>query len=121
MSRAVLSIVQVARKSSRRSLAAWIYVPTGVVLVLLICFGVNALISLGTISFPASVACMILLFFALIGSELVLGDKRTRAIVRLLDIPVEFLDRFQLVFLANMCSVALLCVISASSLRLPLF
>lgn len=69
-------------------LTTWLYVPFGVMLILLACFGVNSLIELSSVSFPASVACMIALFFALIASEALLGDKRTKKAVNLLDIPV---------------------------------
>ena len=113
----LLIILQVARLSWRRSLAAWVYVPTGLVLVLLVCFGVNSLISIGSISFPASVACMILLFFSLIGSELALGDKKTRSIVRLIDIPVESLSHFHVLHMSDMYSVDLRYVISIYSSR----
>jgi hypothetical protein len=42
---------------------------------------------------------MILLFFALIGLEFVVGDKRTRSIVRLLDMPVKLSYHFNLTIL----------------------
>ena len=51
--------------------------------------GIDRLIRLGSISFPASVALLILLFILLITCQLFLGDKWTREIVRVLDVPVS--------------------------------
>ncbi len=73
-------------------MTAWLFVPLGIVLILLACFGVHCLIGLSSVSFPASVACMILLFFALIGCEILVGDRRTRAVVQIVDISVSDLD-----------------------------
>lgn len=58
-------------------------------MILVACFGVHSLISLSNVSFPASVACMIILFFGLVGCEAVLGEKKTRGIVNIIDIPVS--------------------------------
>ncbi|RAL59552.1 hypothetical protein DID88_006546 [Monilinia fructigena] len=69
----------VARSSWRRNLKAWVQVPFGIVLILLACFGINALIGLSSVSFPASVACLILL---------------TRALVSVIDIPTGWALRF---------------------------
>lgn len=69
-------------------MTSWVYVPIGLLLILLACFGVNSLIGISSISFPASVACMILLFFALISCDSAMGDRRTREIVNVIDIPV---------------------------------
>lgn len=49
----------------------------------------DSLIGLSSVSFPASVALLIVLFFALILCETTLGDKRTRKIVHIIDIPVS--------------------------------
>ncbi|KAI1398636.1 LrgB-like family-domain-containing protein [Hypoxylon fuscum] len=54
---------------------------------LLACFGVNKLFGLGSVTFPASVACLIILFLALLLSEQVLGEHRTRRIVAIIEIP----------------------------------
>ena len=78
-----------ARLSWHRNLTAWIFIPAGVLLILLACFGVNSLIGLSTVSFPASVACLIVLFLALIVLDLIVGDRRTRAIVNIIDVPVS--------------------------------
>jgi hypothetical protein len=79
---------QVARLSWHRNLLAWIYVPVGILIILLACFGVNSLIGLSSVSFPASVALLVALFFGLIICDFVIGNRRTTAIVRLIDIPV---------------------------------
>ncbi len=68
---------------------AWIYVPIGVLCVLLACWAVDSLIRLSSVSFPASVALLILLFFGLILGEITLGDKRTKKIVQIIDVPVS--------------------------------
>lgn len=56
------------------------------------CFGVNVLFETVGVSFPASVACLILLFFGLLLSELVLGNHKTKAIVAVIDVPVSIFD-----------------------------
>jgi len=81
---------QVARLSWHRNLVAWLYVPIGILIILLACFGVNSLIGLSSVSFPASVALLVALFFALIISDLVIGNRRTNSIVKLIDVPVRF-------------------------------
>lgn len=53
------------------------------------CFGVDKLLAIGNVSFPASVACLIVLFFGLLLSEQVFGEHRTRRFVGYVDIPVE--------------------------------
>ena len=73
----------------RRSLTAWFYVPIGILCVLLACWGVDSLIGLSSVSFPASVALLIILFFALNVCEATLGDRKTKKLVRLVDIPVS--------------------------------
>ncbi|PBP17859.1 hypothetical protein BUE80_DR011372 [Diplocarpon rosae] len=88
----------VALRSWRRNLAAWLYVPAGILAILLACFGVNSLIGISSVSFPASVACLILLFTALILSDLVLGDRKTRAVVKSIDDPAGFSLRYINIF-----------------------
>ena len=63
--------------------------PTGVLIILLACFGVSSLIGLSSVSFPASVALLIVLFFGLLVCDVVLGERRTRAVVNIIDIPVR--------------------------------
>lgn len=65
--------------------------PFGLMVILAFTFGIDSLIGLSSVSFPASVACMVILFFALIALDLVLGDKKTKQIVGIIDIPVCFL------------------------------
>ncbi|GAB7354264.1 hypothetical protein MBLNU459_g4796t1 [Dothideomycetes sp. NU459] len=84
----------VARSSWHRLVIAWLYVPLGVVCVLAICFGIDSLISLSSVSFPASVACMIALFVVLILCQTTLGDRKTKKIVALVDIPCGFALRY---------------------------
>jgi hypothetical protein len=79
---------QVARLSWHRNLTAWLYVPVGILIILLTCFGVNSLIGLSSISFPASVALLVALFFALLACDLVMGDRWTRGLVNVIDVPV---------------------------------
>lgn len=67
--------------------------PVGLVLILLACFGVDSLIGLSSVSFPASVACLILLFLGLIVIDLIIGDRKTRALVSVIDVPVSSLFR----------------------------
>ena len=82
---------QVWQLAWRRSLTAWFHVPIGVMCVLLACWGVDSLIGLSSVSFPASVALLIVLFFALIICETILGDRRTKKSVHVIDIPVSFI------------------------------
>ncbi|KAF2836046.1 hypothetical protein M501DRAFT_1007551 [Patellaria atrata CBS 101060] len=92
------SIVLLTHSSWHRLLVSWVYIPIGSILILLACWGVDSLIKVISISFPASVACMIVLFFALIGSEGVFGEKKTRYVVQLLDYPCGFSLRWINVF-----------------------
>lgn len=84
-----VNISQVGRRSWRRNLTAWLFVPLGVILILLACWGVDRLISISSVSFPASVSCMIILFAALCLCDLVLGDRKTRELVSIVDVPVS--------------------------------
>ncbi|KAJ9238070.1 LrgB-like family-domain-containing protein [Paecilomyces variotii] len=95
---AVSAITLVVRLSWRRLLRSWIQVPVGLLLALLTCFGVDSLLGLSGVPFPASVACMIVLFLALLLSQWLLGDKWTRTIVRYIDIPCGFSLRYINVF-----------------------
>ena len=58
---------------------------------LLACWGVDSLIGLSSVSFPASVALLIVLFFALILCETTLGNQKTKKIIQIIDIPVSHL------------------------------
>lgn len=70
------------------------YVPIGIVIVLYACVGITALVGIGHVTFPASVAVMILLFLFLLLSEAVIGDRRTRTLVKLVEIPGGFSLRY---------------------------
>lgn len=63
--------------------------PTGILVILVACFGVDTLFKHVSVSFPASVACMLLLFAGLWLSELVIGANRTRRAVAVIDVPVS--------------------------------
>lgn len=82
---------------------------------LLVCFGVNAAISTSHVSFPSSVACMVLLFFLLLGSNAVLGEKRTRGIVHMIEVPVRTLGEGLSILLT--CAGQLLIEIHQCSIR----
>jgi hypothetical protein len=70
-------------------LTAWVFIPVGVLIILLACFGVNSLIGLSSVSFPASVACLIVLFLGLIVLDMIIGERKTRAVVNIIDVPVS--------------------------------
>jgi purine-cytosine permease-like protein len=78
----------VALLSWERNLTAWLYVSVGILIILLACFGVDSLIGLTSVSFPASVALLVALFLALILCNMTIGDRRTRALVNVIDVPV---------------------------------
>ncbi|KAI0892915.1 LrgB-like family-domain-containing protein [Annulohypoxylon nitens] len=84
----LLSAVQISFRHSKHNLIqAWLYVPFGIILMLLACFGVKKLFGLGSVTFPSSVACLIILFLALLLSEQILGEHRTKRIVSIIEIP----------------------------------
>ncbi|KXJ90317.1 LrgB-like family-domain-containing protein [Microdochium bolleyi] len=83
----VAALLQVLRDSRAKLLHAWLYVPLGVFAILAVCFGADKLFRLGSLPFPASVACLIVLFFGLLLSERLLGEHRTRKVVALIEIP----------------------------------
>ncbi|KAG4442518.1 hypothetical protein IFR05_002018 [Cadophora sp. M221] len=88
----------VALRTWSRNLTAWLYVPIGIVIILLACFGIDSLIGISLVSFPASVACLILLFLGLVFCDLVIGDRKTRAVVKVIDIPAGFALRYLNIF-----------------------
>ncbi|THZ81801.1 hypothetical protein D6C84_06323 [Aureobasidium pullulans] len=88
----------VAKSSWERAVTAWLYVPLGVTCILAVCFGVHSLISLSSVSFPASVACMIGLFLILVLFQGTLGDRKTKQIVNLIEIPCGFALRYINIF-----------------------
>ncbi|MCJ1440158.1 MAG: hypothetical protein MMC23_000641 [Stictis urceolatum] len=88
----------VAVLNYQRTLVSWLYVPVGLVLILLACWGVDCLIHISSVSFPASVALLVVLFAFLNLSQWLLGDRRTKAVVKVLDIPTDFALRWINVF-----------------------
>ncbi|KUJ19138.1 uncharacterized protein LY89DRAFT_612651 [Mollisia scopiformis] len=88
----------VFRLTWQRNLTSWLYVPVGLLIILLACFGVDSLIGLSSVSFPASVACLILLFLGLIVIDLIIGDRKTRALVNVIDVPAGFALRYLNIF-----------------------
>ncbi|KAK1996832.1 hypothetical protein LX36DRAFT_722346 [Colletotrichum falcatum] len=76
-----------ATQSAPELLRSWVYVPLGIAAMLAACFGVSVLFGAAGVSFPASVACMVLLFLGLLLSELALGNHRTRAVVAVVEVP----------------------------------
>lgn len=71
---------------------SWVLVPSGILVILVACFGVDTFFKHFGVSFPASVACMLLLFAGLWTCELVAGSHRTRDIVAAIDVPVSWTD-----------------------------
>ncbi|MBE3041559.1 hypothetical protein IMZ48_03060 [Candidatus Bathyarchaeota archaeon] len=57
--------------------------------ILAACFGVDAVFQKFGVSFPASMACLILLFLGLIACEWLLGNHRTKKLVNLIDVSVS--------------------------------
>ncbi|TVY80701.1 Plastidal glycolate/glycerate translocator 1-like chloroplastic protein [Lachnellula suecica] len=88
----------VARLSWKRNVTAWLYVPVGVLVILLACFGFDSLIGLSSVSFPASVALLVVLFFGLMICDWILGDRKTRALVNVIDIPAGWALRYINIF-----------------------
>ncbi|CAM1509118.1 Fc.00g028570.m01.CDS01 [Cosmosporella sp. VM-42] len=67
-------------------LREWLYVPFGITITLVACFGIDVLFKHLNVSFPASVACLVLLFLVLIGCETALGSHRTRKLVAVIEV-----------------------------------
>lgn len=83
-----LTVDKVNKANVDRNIRSWLLIPVGIIVILLVCFAVDSLIGLSSVSFPASVAVMILLFAGLILLELVAGERRTRKVVAIIDVPV---------------------------------
>ncbi|KAI5467972.1 LrgB-like family-domain-containing protein [Mariannaea sp. PMI_226] len=91
--------VQMAAKSMRGKLVRqWVYVPCGVMVALVACFGIDSLFRKLNVAFPASVACLVLLFLGLIATEAVLGNHRTKKLVAVIDVPFGWSLRWMGVF-----------------------
>ncbi|KAG7141033.1 Plastidal glycolate/glycerate translocator 1 like protein [Verticillium longisporum] len=68
-------------------LVSWLYVPSGIMVTLAFCFAVHVGLRAAGVSFPSSVACLVLLFAVLLLSEMVLGARKTKLVVDLIDVP----------------------------------
>ncbi|KAH8694668.1 LrgB-like family-domain-containing protein [Ilyonectria robusta] len=91
--------VKLAAISSRAKLVQqWIYVPCGLMVALVACFGIDSLFRKVNVAFPASVACLVLLFLALLGSESWLGSHRTRKTIAVIDVSAGWSLRWMGVF-----------------------
>ncbi|KAF4475778.1 hypothetical protein FAGAP_12638 [Fusarium agapanthi] len=87
-----------AHKNSSKLVRAWFYVPLGITIILAVNFGVDSIFYKFNVSFPASVTCMMLLFFALIASESLLGTHKTRKLVNIIDVPAGWSLRWMGIF-----------------------
>lgn len=76
-------------KSRESLLRSWILVPSGILIILVACFGVDTFFKHFGVAFPASVACMLLLLAGLWMCELAIGRHRTRTVVAVIDVPVS--------------------------------
>ena len=77
------------RATAPNLVVAWLHVPLGIMAILAFCFAIHVGLAATAVQFPASVACLILLFLALLLSQVVLGAHKTRMIVNLIDVPVS--------------------------------
>ena len=68
----------------------WILVPLSIVFMLYCIVGMDSLIRLGTVDFPASVACLLILFFLLIVSDWLLPSKHMKTLLSMLKVPTDF-------------------------------
>ncbi|CZR68805.1 uncharacterized protein PAC_18705 [Phialocephala subalpina] len=75
---------------AKRLLISWILVPFSIVVMLYFVLALNTLIGLGTVAFPASVACLLILFFVLIFLDLILSKKHMNWVLKVLDVPTGF-------------------------------
>ncbi|KAG8405783.1 hypothetical protein J3458_021716 [Metarhizium acridum] len=68
----------------------WVFVPLGIFAILGACCGVDVLFRRVSVSFPASVACLALLFAGLLLCEAVLGTHVTRRAVGVINVPADW-------------------------------
>ncbi|KAM5345708.1 hypothetical protein ACJ41O_011569 [Fusarium nematophilum] len=87
-----------AKNTKSKILREWFYVPLGLTITLVACFGVDSIFHKFNVAFPASVACLLLLFLALIASEKLLGSHRTRKLISLIDVSAGWSLRWMGVF-----------------------
>ncbi|KAL1887526.1 hypothetical protein Cpir12675_006512 [Ceratocystis pirilliformis] len=78
----------------------FVFIPAGIFAILAACFAVDVFFNHVHISFPASVACLLLLFAMLVGAEQVLGPHRTRKLVGWINIPAGWALRWINIFFA---------------------
>lgn len=71
-------------------LRPWILVPISIVFMLYCIVGMDSVIRLGTVDFPASVACLLILFFLLLVCDWLLSPKHMGDLLSVLKIPTEF-------------------------------
>lgn len=71
-------------------LRPWILVPISIAFMLYCIVGMDSLIGLGTVDFPASVACLLILFFLLLVSDWLLSPKYMGNLLSVLKVPTEF-------------------------------
>ncbi|KAH7146384.1 LrgB-like family-domain-containing protein [Dactylonectria macrodidyma] len=91
--------IKIAVVSSRDKLVRqWIYVPFGLMVTLVFCFGLDTVFRKVDVAFPASVACLVLLFLALLASESALGSHRTRKLIAVIDVSAGWSLRWMGVF-----------------------
>ncbi|ODQ68530.1 hypothetical protein NADFUDRAFT_68728 [Nadsonia fulvescens var. elongata DSM 6958] len=76
--------------SKSRIIQCYIYTPLGVLLFLAFLYGLNQLILLTSVNFPASVLGMIILFGIIIGHHGIFGHRHTAQLIRVIDIPAGF-------------------------------
>ncbi|RSL93462.1 hypothetical protein CEP52_013216 [Fusarium oligoseptatum] len=87
--------LKLALLSSRTKLLnSLILIPLGIVLILAFCSGINILLQKIGLSFPASVAGLILTLVTLLLLEVVIGSARTRKVVNVLDVPMGWALRW---------------------------
>ncbi|KAK7398307.1 hypothetical protein QQX98_012321 [Neonectria punicea] len=92
------AVVMAAVSSRDKILRAWLYVPCGLMVALVACFGIDSLFRKVNVAFPASVACLVLLFLALLASESLLGSHRTRKLIATIDVSAGWSLRWMGVF-----------------------
>lgn len=68
----------------------WILVPLGLIIMLYCIVGMDSLIGLGTVDFPASVACLLILFFLLVVSDCLLPQRHMKTLLSVLKVPTDF-------------------------------
>ncbi|KAK7210185.1 hypothetical protein V2G26_017363 [Clonostachys chloroleuca] len=96
-----LQTIKVVGTSSARHLRSfWLYVPIGIMSMLAVCFGMRIFFSTVGISFPPSVACMIIFFILLLCSEALLGTRPTNAGVGLIKVPGDWALKWINIFFA---------------------